>query len=257
MVGTRFALTISTIMAVAASVVLGAAAESKPEVFATEHGDVVIHPIHHATFVMEWNGATVYVDPVGGGGRFEAFRRPDLIVLTHVHGDHTSVETLITVTQEHTRIIAPASVAAELDDALPGELLPLAHGESFDHKGITVSALPAYNLTDDRLMYHPKERGDNSYVIAAGGIRIYVSGDTEDIPEMRSIEDIDVAFVCMNLPYTMTVQQAADAVLDFNPKIIYPYHYRGKAGASDLQAFATLVAANPDIDVRLIDWYAD
>jgi L-ascorbate metabolism protein UlaG (beta-lactamase superfamily) len=115
--------------------------------------------------------------------------------------------------------------------------------------------LPAYNLDPTRLQFHPRERNDNSYLVTVGGLRLYISGDTEDIPEMRSLQNIDAAFICMNLPYTMTVEQAADAVLDFAPHIVYPYHYRGKNGMSDLDRFTALVSANPSIEVRRLAWY--
>ena len=107
-----------------------------------------------------------------------------------------------------------------------------------------------YNLTADRLKYHNKGRG-NGYVFTVGGKRIYISGDTEDIPEMRALKNIDVAFVCMNLPYTMTEEQAASAVREFKPKIVYPYHYRG----SDVEKFKKLVGEDSGVEVRLRDWY--
>jgi len=107
-----------------------------------------------------------------------------------------------------------------------------------------------YNLTADRLKYHNKGRG-NGYVVTVGGKRIYISGDTEDIPEMRALKNIDVAFVCMNLPYTMTEEQAASAVREFKPKIVYPFHYRG----SDVEKFKKLVGEDSGVEVRLRDWY--
>jgi L-ascorbate metabolism protein UlaG (beta-lactamase superfamily) len=116
---------------------------------------------------------------------------------------------------------------------------------------MTIEAVPMYNLTEERLGYHEKGRG-NGYVVTMGGTRIYISGDTEDIPEMRALEDIDVAFVAFNLPYTMTEEQAASAVLEFQPAVVYPYHYRG----SDVDAFAATVArGNADIEVRRGAWY--
>ncbi len=105
-----------------------------------------------------------------------------------------------------------------------------------------------YNLTEDRLKFHSKGRG-NGYVLTLGGKRIYISGDTEDVPEMRALKDIDVAFVCMNLPYTMSPEQAASAVKEFKPKAVYPYHYRG----SDVQKFKELVG--PASEVRIREWY--
>ena len=112
-----------------------------------------------------------------------------------------------------------------------------------------------YNLTKERLKYHEKGRG-NGYVITVDNKRIYISGDTEDIKEMRSLKDIDYAFVCMNLPYTMTVNQAASAVLEFKPKIVFPYHYRGKDGLSNVERFKNLVSMDKKIEVVLMDWYS-
>lgn len=252
--GTIAAIAFGALVAVSFTAAIAGPAD---EIIATTEGDLVIHPINHATFVMGWNGTTIYVDPVGGAERYAGFEKPDLILLTHIHGDHTSGDTLKTVSTSTTRLLAPASVAVKLGDTVPGELTILANGESFSDSGIGVEALPAYNLTEDRLGFHPKERGDNSYVVTLGGARVYISGDTEDIPEMRALEDIDAAFVCMNLPYTMTVEAAADAVLEFAPGVVFPYHYRGKGGMSDLEAFKKLVAVNPKIEVRLVDWYTD
>ena len=111
-----------------------------------------------------------------------------------------------------------------------------------------------YNTTPDRLQYHEKGRG-NGYVVTLDDKRIYISGDTEDIPEMRKLKNIDYAFVCMNLPYTMTVEQAASAVSEFKPKVVFPYHYRGKEGMSDIEKFKKMVSADSDIEVRFLDWY--
>jgi L-ascorbate metabolism protein UlaG (beta-lactamase superfamily) len=107
-----------------------------------------------------------------------------------------------------------------------------------------------YNLTQDRLQYHDKGRG-NGYVLTIGGTRVYIAGDTEDVPEMRALEDITAAFVPMNLPYTMTEEQAASGVNAFNPDIVYPYHFQG----SDAEKFKMLVEAGGDTEVRLLDWY--
>jgi L-ascorbate metabolism protein UlaG (beta-lactamase superfamily) len=231
------------------------ASNQVPETIASAGGGIAVHPINHATFVMEHGGTTIYVDPVGGGDVFSAFDPPDVILITHIHGDHTSAETVAAVSTEQTLILAPTTVADKLGREISGELTIIANGGSFRRPGLEVEAIPAYNLSEDRLEFHPKERGDNAYVVALGGARIFISGDTEDTPEMRALENIDAAFLCMNLPYTMTVERAADATLAFAPKIVYPYHYRGKGGMSDLEAFKTIVAADPAIEVRLLDWY--
>ena len=131
----------------------------------------------------------------------------------------------------------------------------LRNGENSTQMGISIGAIPMYNLPESPAAMHTKGRG-NGYVLGIGGKNIYISGDTQGIPEMRSLKNIDIAFVCMNLPYTMDVKEAADAVLAFSPKIVYPYHYRGQNGLSDVDAFKTLVnAGNKNIEVRLRNWY--
>jgi L-ascorbate metabolism protein UlaG (beta-lactamase superfamily) len=216
----------------------------------TSDGDLIIHPVNHATFVMGWNEKTIYVDPVGGGARFEGLPKPDLILITDIHGDHLNPETLEAVADEKTTFAAPAAVAEKLPEKLRKQTTAMANGESKTGSGVPIEALPMYNLTAERLKFHTKGRG-NGYVVTLGGKRVYISGDTEDIPEMRALKNIDVAFLCMNLPYTMTVEQAASAVRAFKPKIVYPYHYRG----SDTEKFKQLVGDDGNVEVRLRDWY--
>jgi L-ascorbate metabolism protein UlaG (beta-lactamase superfamily) len=230
----------------------GRAAETKPDGdrLATSDGDLIIHPINHATFVMSWKDKTIYVDPVGGGKRFAGLPKPALILVTDIHGDHLDAPTLETVAGEGTTIVAPAAVAEKLPEKLRKQTTVLPNAQTKSVAGVHIEAVPMYNLTADRLKYHNKGRG-NGYVITVGGKRIYISGDTEDIPEMRALKNIDVAFVCMNLPYTMTEEQAASAVREFKPKIVYPYHYRG----SDVEKFKKLVGGDSGVEVRLRDWY--
>jgi L-ascorbate metabolism protein UlaG (beta-lactamase superfamily) len=131
----------------------------------------------------------------------------------------------------------------------------LSNGSTTKQLGISISAIPMYNLPESPTAMHTKGRG-NGYILHIGGKNIYISGDTQAIPEMRSLKNIDVAFVCMNLPYTMDVKEAASGVLAFKPKVVYPYHYRGKGGLSDVNEFKRLVnAGNPAIEVRLRNWY--
>ncbi len=216
----------------------------------TQDGDLIIHPVNHATLLLGWQSKTIYVDPVGGAGRFAALPRPDLILLTDIHSDHLNAATLKAVVTDATQLVAPPAVLEQLPAELKSRTRVLKNSESASLLGLTVNAVPMYNLTPERRQFHPKGRG-NGYVLTLGGKRVYLSGDTEDIPEMRALKDIDVAFLCMNLPYTMTVEQAAQAVRAFHPKIVYPYHYRG----SDLEKFKQLVGTDLGIDVRLRDWY--
>ncbi|MEZ5330942.1 MAG: MBL fold metallo-hydrolase [Thermoanaerobaculia bacterium] len=217
-------------------------------------GTFDVSPIEHATFVLTSGECTLVFDPAGGAERFTGVRTPDLILVTDIHGDHLDAETLTALAGPQTAVIAPSAVAERLGEAVPPGLRVLANGERVTIGAVDVEAIPMYNLTEGRLDKHPKGRG-NGYVVTLGGRRVYVSGDTEDIPEMRSLEDIDAAFVCMNLPYTMDVDAAADAVLEMKPRVVYPYHYRGQGGLSDVGRFAELVAADPEIEVRQLDWY--
>jgi L-ascorbate metabolism protein UlaG (beta-lactamase superfamily) len=217
---------------------------------ATGEGPLIIHPVSHATFAMSWDGKVLYNDPVGGADAFSGLPKPDLILLSDIHGDHFDVGTLQAVVQASTQLVAPAAVAEKLPQELRAKTTVLANGDKQSLLGLTIEAVPMYNTTPDRLQYHTKGRG-NGYVLGIGGKRIYISGDTEDIPEMRALEEIDVAFICFNLPYTMTEEQAASAVRAFKPKIVYPYHYRG----SDVDKFKSLVGQDLGIEVRTGHWY--
>jgi L-ascorbate metabolism protein UlaG (beta-lactamase superfamily) len=231
--------------------VLRAAAALTGEAIPTPGGDLIVRPINHATLALQAGGRTIYVDPVGGAARFAQLPRPDVILLTDIHGDHLDLPTLGAVATGQTAFVAPPAVA----EKLPAEWRPrttvLANGQSNTVAGVAIEAVPAYNLAEDRLKYHAKGRG-NGYLLTLVGKRVYVSGDTEDIPEMRALRQIDVAFVCMNLPYTMAVEQAAKAVREFKPKIVYPYHCRG----SDLAKFQQLVGNDLGIETRVRDWYS-
>jgi len=233
---------------------MASAGSASDNTIETGKGPLVIHPIEHATFVMQWYGKTIAVDPIGGVEAFAAFGKPELILITHIHGDHLSVETVNGLATPSTMIVGPASVAEKFPEADRGRITVLANGESIEWGEATIEAIAAYNLSPERQSFHPKGR-DNGYVVTLGGTRVYIAGDTEDIPEMRALENIDAAFVCMNLPYTMDVPAAADAVLEFKPKVVFPYHYRGKGGMSDLDQFQSLVAKDPGIEVRLLKWY--
>jgi L-ascorbate metabolism protein UlaG (beta-lactamase superfamily) len=217
---------------------------------ATKDGDLVIHPINHATLALGWKQLTIYVDPVGGAQRFAALPKPDLILLTDIHGDHLNADTLKAAATGKTQLVTPSAVAEQLPAELRPRATAIANGEIKTLLGLTVQAVPAYNTTPDRTKFHAKGRG-NGYVLTFADKRVYLSGDTEDIPEMRTLKKIDVAFLCMNLPYTMTPEQAASAVREFRPKIVYPYHSRG----SDLGKFKKLVGDDVGVEVRLRDWY--
>lgn len=216
--------------------------------------DIEIMPISHATFVMKWDDKVFYIDPVGGIEAFQNMPEEDVILITDIHGDHLNIETLNGVRNKESLLIVPEAVNDKIkDDQSDAEVIHNDQSTSFD--GFKVTAIPMYNLTEERLKFHEKGRG-NGYVIEKNAFKVYISGDTEDIPEMRALEGINKAFVCMNLPYTMTVESAADAVLDFAPVEVYPYHYRGTDGKSDVVKFKELVnIGNSDIQVTQLEWY--
>ncbi len=221
------------------------------DTYDTESGQITIHPISHASFVMTTPAMTIYNDPVGGAAAYEGQPEPDLILITHEHGDHFDAETLSGIVTENTRLVTNPAVYDMLPEDLKSKATAIGNGESTTVEGIEIAAIPAHNTTEDRLQYHPKGR-DNGYVLSIDGRRVYIAGDTEDIPEMRALEDIFIAFVPMNLPYTMDVDQAASAVAEFAPQYVYPYHYRD----SDPQAFAEQVReSEAETEVVMGPWY--
>lgn len=221
-------------------------------VLARQNNRETIHfsPISHATFVIETTGTCIYVDAVGESNLYEKFAEADIILITHTHRDHLSPETIGSLKTDKTIIVGPQTVIDEL-----GYGTVLNNGETKQIGSVMIEAIPMYNLTKERQKFHPQGQG-NGYVITLDDKRIYISGDTEDIPEMRELKDIDYAFICMNLPYTMTVEQAASAVLEMKPGVVIPYHYRGTDGFSDIEKFKELVISKDrDIEVKLLHWY--
>ncbi len=215
---------------------------------------VEVKPISHATMVLKWGETVIYTDPVGGAVAFQGQPAPDVILVTDIHGDHLSAETLSAVIGDAS-LIVPQAVKDLLPAGLAAQSVVMKNGATLTNHGLQIEALPMYNLPETTDSRHAKGRG-NGYVIEQAGYRVYVAGDTAGIPEMRALEAIDIAFIPMNLPFTMDVDEAANAVLAFAPKHVYPYHYRGQNGLSDVSRFKSLVAAgNPAIDVVLADWY--
>ncbi len=235
--------------------ILGAEISSEKKQTENSEDEIKIIPIEHATAILEWNNITIYIDPVGGVAAFEGQKQPDLILITDVHGDHFSLETLEALETSKAKIIVPQAVADLIPESFTPQLDVLDNGDSKERFGVTIEAIPMYNLREEALKFHEKGRG-NGYVLNIGGKRLYFSGDTEDIPEMRALKNIDKAFICMNLPYTMTPESAASAVLEFSPKQVYPYHYRGKPEVSDVSKFKELVQKETsEIEVVQLDWY--
>jgi L-ascorbate metabolism protein UlaG (beta-lactamase superfamily) len=245
---------LGAVVAVAA-LALTSQAMAQDDQIPTTNGNLTIHPVHHAGVVLTWNGKRIVADPTtfppgpnSGAADFRGAAAPDLILFTHEHGDHFSVPTLTELAGPNTVIVAPQSVYGMLPAALQAKTKVMKNGDKQTYAGVAIEAVPEYNTTADRLMFHPKGR-DNGYVLNLGGKRVYLAGDTEETPELKNLPNIDVAFVPMNLPYTMTVDAAATWVKDFKPKIVYPYHY----GESDVKRFQMLVGNASE--VRLRKWY--
>jgi L-ascorbate metabolism protein UlaG (beta-lactamase superfamily) len=213
----------------------------------TGAGDVVLHPVYHAAVVLQWNGLILYVDPGGVASRFSGLPRADLILLTHGHSDHYTSATVTAVKGSNAVILAPPVVFNAMPAPLKAVTGVLTNGATTNLLGLSIEAVPAYNLTST---HHPKGEG-NGYVIRFGDRRLYLSGDTEDTPELRAQRDIDVAFVCMNLPYTMSVAKAVSAVREFRPRVVYPYHY---SIASNATSFKQQLGTDLGIEVRLRKW---
>jgi L-ascorbate metabolism protein UlaG (beta-lactamase superfamily) len=209
-------------------------------------GEIEIRPIHHGSLLLSFGGKHVFIDP-WSAGPLPSEPKADLILITDIHGDHLDPAGVERVKQPSSVIVGPAAVA----EKLPGTQV-LTNGQTRSFAGISVEAVPMYNLPQPEggELRHPLGRG-NGYVLTLGGKRVYVSGDTACTPEMKALKSIDVAFVCMNMPYTMPPEEAAACVAAFKPKLVYPYHFRG----SDLAKFEQPLAGLADVEVRVRRWY--
>jgi L-ascorbate metabolism protein UlaG (beta-lactamase superfamily) len=221
------------------------------QTFDTSAGPVKITPVYHASLEIEAGGKVIVIDPAKPAN-FAGLPQADLILVTDIHGDHLDEALLKSESKDGTEIIAPDAVAKKVTAVKVTKVI--GNGEKTIWGAWTIEAIPMYNTTPTRgpepgKLFHDKGRG-NGYVLTYGGKRFYFSGDTEGIPEMRALKNIDVAFVCMNLPYTMTPEEAADAVKAFHPKVAIPYHYKGQ----DTTVFKKALDGT-GIEVRLIDWY--
>jgi L-ascorbate metabolism protein UlaG (beta-lactamase superfamily) len=244
----------------AASVPVGAQVAGSDHL-STSGGTLDIVPIHHASLMLTYQGAHILVDPAPLDGAkdeavtapYKAMPRPDFILITHVHGDHFNVPILEAVAGPKTVIVAPQNVHDAMPADLQGKTRVMKNGEKGALGAVPVEAVAMYNITPERLNFHPKGVG-NGYVVTFGDKRVYVAGDTEEAPELEHLPNIALAFIPVNLPYTQDVAAAAKWVKDFKPKMVFPYHYRNGDGAtSDMAAFSTAVG-NASL-VRLRKWY--
>jgi len=234
------------ILAIAAAGVgaLGAAFQNlETDRLRTSLGDLEISFIGHASLYFTLEGKVVHVDPCSSEGDYSKLPKADLILITHEHGDHLDPATVLLLRKPGTEVVVSQACAGKIPDSIV-----MTNGERRKAREFEVEAVPAYNVVNrrpDGSPFHPKGRG-NGYVIGFGDKRIYVAGDTENIPEMASLRNIDVAFLPMNLPYTMTPEMVAEAARSFRPKILYPYHF----GETDLKKLSALLAGEPGIEVR-------
>ena len=217
---------------------------------------LTLNPIFHGSLVIEYDGKTIYVDPYGGAERYADFANPDLVLITHTHGDHMDLSTLEGLNLEAAVVTGPQSVIEALPTDLFSAYNAVANGETTMFGGTKIEAVPAYNPPSSGKTFHPQGKF-NGYIINFDDQRVYVAGDTGLIPEMKDFSNIDYAFVPMNQPYTMTVDQAAQAIADIKPAVVYPYHYRNQdESKSDLDKFESMVnEQTPDTEVRRSDWY--
>jgi L-ascorbate metabolism protein UlaG (beta-lactamase superfamily) len=233
---------------IAVSVPLAPAAEVPVQTFVTAAGEVKITPIYHATAMIQAGGDIIYIDPAPPAN-ISGLSPADLILITHDHPDHMNPANIAALSKAGTEIIAPAAVQQTVTSAKV-----LTNGQSMTWRKWKITAVPMYNIHQQMpngMPYHAKGHG-NGYVLTYGGKNFYFAGDTEGTPEMSDMKNIDVAFIPMNLPYTMSPDEAAAAVKAFHPKIVIPYHYRGQ----DTQRFADDLKG-AGIEVRLLDWYSN
>ncbi|HOJ51049.1 MAG TPA: MBL fold metallo-hydrolase [Syntrophales bacterium] len=214
------------------------------DVISTPHGDLKITFIGHASVCMEWGGKVIHIDPVGRYGDYSQLPKADLILITHEHYDHFDPRTIEVIRKKGTIILTNTACARYLNGAHA-----MKNGDERTFFEIKITALPAYNivhLQPSGVPYHPKGEG-NGYLVNFKGTRVYIGGDTENIPEMKALRGVDIAFLPMNLPYTMTPEMVADAARAFRPRILYPYHL----GDTDVSRLIKLLKDEKGIDVRI------
>ena len=214
------------------------------DVIKTSGGDLEITFINHGTLMMVYKNLVIHIDPVAGYTDYTRLPKADIILVTHHHGDHLNADAINLLKKENTTIILTETCFSSLKE---GTIL--ANGESEVIDGINIEAVPAYNLVNKRdngEVFHPKGIG-NGYVVNFSDLRVYIGGDTENFPEMKDLKNIDIAFLPMNLPYTMTPQMVAEAVSVIQPGILYPYHY----GNTDTSELINLLKENKSTEIRI------
>lgn len=212
----------------------------------TSKGDLTITFIGHGTLMFSFNGNTIHVDPWSRLADYIKLPKADIILVTHEHGDHLDATAIKHISTEKTALVYTEKCAEQMSGGMV-----MKNGDTKTVQGLKIEAVPAYNIVHKRgngAPFHPKDVG-NGYIITFGDIRVYIAGDTENTPEMKALRDIDIAFLPMNLPYTMTPDMVADAARAFKPKILYPYHF----GETDTSKLVELLKEEKDIEVRIRD----
>ena len=210
----------------------------------TNSGNLEITFIGHGTLMLSLDNSVIHIDPVPEMADYTKLPKGDIILITHGHPDHFNIETIDLLRKRGTTVVLPEIFAWEVKNCVV-----LKNGDSLEVHNLLIEAVPAYGVVQMRspgTLFHPRGEG-NGYVITFGDKRVYIAGDTENIPEMKQLEAVDVAFLPMNLPYTMTPEMAADAALMIRPKILYPYHF----GNSDTLKLVDLLKNYPEIEIRI------
>ena len=218
--------------------------EFESDIITTSGGELKLIFIGHASLMFEFDNRIIHIDPVVGEADYSTLPAADLILITHEHFDHLDGDAIRRVTNKRTQLIYTRKCS---DQVAGGKVLN--NEAKIDLEWIKIEAVPAYNIVHERSPgkpFHPQGVG-NGYVLTIADKRIYVAGDTESIPEMRALKNIDITFLPMNLPYTMTPEMVADATQAFRPKILYPYHY----GSTDPRELVNLLKSEKDIEVRI------
>jgi len=221
--------------------------EIKQDKFTTAQGELVINFVNHASLFFEYDGKIIHIDPVSRMGNYETYPKADLIFITHHHGDHLDLNAIDLIKKENTKIILTEK-CKELSENL-SDFIIMKNGDVLTINGLEIEAITAYNIEHKRPNgepFHMKGEG-NGYIITFSDKRVYIAGDTENTDEMKLLKNIDIAFLPMNLPYTMTPEMVADAAKTFRPKVLYPYHY----GETKTSILVDLLKNEKDIEVRI------
>ena len=219
------------------------------DVFDAGNGTLSISFIGHGTLMFEYNDMVIHVDPTMREADYATMPDADMILITHHHGDHLDLAAINHILKKDCPVVMTQSCHEQLDD-FKGAVI-MKNGDQKTIKGIPIEAIPAYNIEHKRSngqAYHPKGIG-NAYVVSIGNLKVLIGGDTENVPEIKALKDIDIAFLPMNLPYTMTPEMVADAARAIQPKILYPYHF----GQTDPEELADLLKDEKSIEVRIRD----